>query len=255
MPLIYTTLLIFVYMSLFFTLSQRMGNMAIVDVAWGSGFPLIVLFNLILADQMTTRQLIVTALVVVWGARLAIHLYARNWGKPEDFRYRQMRERWGQKAASRSFWFVFMLQGFLMLLVGYPLIMVHAVRGPALTVLDYVGVAVWAAAFLCEIVADAQLRRFVRFEKKSPDDVMTKGLWRFSRHPNYFGEVVLWWGFFLLLLSIPHGWMAVGGPLVLTFLLLKVSDVPLLEKRYADNPAYQEYSRKTSMFIPWFPKA
>ena len=85
--------------------------------------------------------------------------------------------------------------------------------------------------------------------------MMTKGLWRFSRHPNYFGEAVLWWGVFLLLLSIPHGWMAVGGPLVLTFLLLKVSGVPLLEKRYADNPAYQEYSRKTSVFVPWFPKA
>ena len=252
--LIETALLIVVYMSLFFVLGQIKKNNGIVDVAWGGGFVLIVLYNLLRSTSPMPRQVLVTILVAVWGLRLAIHLYNRNWAKPEDFRYRKMREKWGKKATSRAFWFVYMFQGLLMLLVSYPLIMAHAMPGGSLATLDFAGVAVWIIGFLFEIVSDAQLKRFVRREKKGADDIMTGGLWRYSRHPNYFGEVLLWWGLFLILLSIPHGWAAVGSPLLVTFLLVKVSGVPLLEKRYADNAAYQAYARKTSVFIPWFPK-
>lgn len=248
-----TAVLVFVYMFFWFALAQRLSNFGIVDVAWGLGYVLIAVFNLLNAEEVTPRQIVVTALVGVWGLRLAVYLYYRNWGKPEDYRYRRMRERWGDGAGVHAFWKIFMLQGLLMLAAGYPLILVHAMPGPAFSILDAAGIVVWTTGFLMETIADAQLRRFVRKDRKG-NEVMTGGLWRYSRHPNYFGEALLWWGIFLLIVSVPCGWAAAGGPLVITLLLLFVSGVPLLEKRYAGNPAFQAYARRTSLFIPWFPK-
>ena len=249
-----TACVIFVYMFLFFVLAQKMGNNAIVDVAWGGGFVVIVIFNLMMTQQVTTRQIIVTALVTLWGIRLFIHLYNRNWGKPEEYRYRQMREKWGNKATWRAFWVVFMFQGFLMLIVGYPLILVQVFPWREISVIDGVGIGVWTVGLLFEVIADNQLKRFVTNEKKDRSHVMTRGLWRYSRHPNYFGEVLLWWGIYLIVIQVPLGWTGVVSPLMITFLLLRVSGIPLLEKRYLNNAAYQAYAEKTSVFVPWFPK-
>ena len=251
---LYTMAALFFYMSLFFLVSMRMKKTSIVDVVWGSGFILVALLNLLLAEEITARQLIITGLVILWGVRLIVHLYPRILKKPEDFRYRQMKEKWGYKATLRIYTHVFMFQGLLLLTIGYPLIMLHAYPAGPLRIPDFIGIGIWACGFFMESIADLQLRRFIRFEKKSKEDVMIRGLWRYSRHPNYFGESLVWWGIFVILLSIPHGWAAVFSPVIITFLLLKVSGVPLLEKRYADNPAYQTYAAKTSVFIPWFPK-
>jgi steroid 5-alpha reductase family enzyme len=251
---LYTMAALFFYMSLFFLVSMRMKKTSIVDVVWGSGFILVASLNLLLAEEITVRQLIVTGFVVLWGLRLIIHLYPRILKKPEDFRYHQMKEKWGDKATLRIFTHVFMFQGLLLITIGYPLIMIHAYPAGPLRILDYVGIGIWACGFFMETIADMQLRRFIRFEKKSKEDVMTRGLWRYSRHPNYFGESLVWWGIFVILLSIPHGWAAVFSPAIITFLLLKVSGVPLLEKRYAQNPTYRTYAAKTNVFVPWFPK-
>ena len=252
--ILYTGIALLVYMSVFYGWARVMRKISIVDVAWGGGFILVVILNLVMARTVTMRQILVTSMVFIWGVRLIGHLYSRFRGKPEDYRYLQMRQRWGNRAAVRTYTHVFLFQGLLVLTIGYPLIMVNVYIEETLYLSDIIGTAIWLAGFLCETIADFQLRRFIRFEKKSKEDIMTRGLWRYSRHPNYFGEALLWWGVTLVILPIRYGGLAFLGPLILTILLLKVSGVPLLEKRYADNPAYREYARKTSLFVPWFPK-
>ncbi|MBM4176479.1 MAG: DUF1295 domain-containing protein [Ignavibacteria bacterium] len=249
-----TAIIIFVYMSIFFLIAQRINNNSIVDYAWGGGFILVALFNLIFAAEIYERQIIITLLILIWGIRLILHIYRRNKGKPEDYRYTDMRKRWGKKVVWKSFLYVFMLQGFLLLIISCPIIIINVYSEPGLTFADIIGVAIWLFGFLFESISDDQLWKFVRNEKKNRDQIMTKGLWHYSRHPNYFGEAVVWWGIFIITLSAPNGIYSIFSPILITFLLLKVSGVPLLEKRYADNPAFQEYAKKTNKFIPWFPK-
>ncbi|MCI0494991.1 DUF1295 domain-containing protein, partial [candidate division KSB1 bacterium] len=131
---------------------------------------------------------------------------------------------------------------------------VNANPKPGFTFFDLIGILIWIAGFLFEVIADVQLQKFIRKEKTPANPIMTKGLWKYSRHPNYFGEALVWWGIFCIVLSIPNGWVAVFSPIAITFLLLKISGVPLLEKKYQNYPAYQEYASRTSMFIPWFPE-
>jgi steroid 5-alpha reductase family enzyme len=249
-----TGISIFFYMLLFFLIAQIIKNNGIADIAWGGGFILIGIVNIVLAKAVTGRQIIVMACVLIWGLRLILHIYSRIRGKSEDFRYRKMRERWGKKAAVRSFTHVFMLQGFFLVVIGFPIIIGNVYSEPAWTPFDVVGIILWIAGFSIETISDFQLSRFIRIKKSNTNSIMTTGLWHYSRHPNYFGEALLWWGIFIMILSVPYGWLTVFGPALLTFLLLKVSGVPLLEKRYADNPVYQEYAKKTSIFIPWFHK-
>lgn len=251
---LYSILTIFLYMSVFYLIALKLKNNSIADIAWGIGFILIAIVNLILTDHVYLRQVIITVLVSIWGIRLATHIYQRSRGKPEDFRYAEMRIRWGNKASLKSFTHVFMFQGLILLLIAYPIIMVNAYARPGFTILDLIGIVIWAISFTFEVAADIQLQNFIRKEKTPANPVMTEGLWKYSRHPNYFGEALVWWGIFFIVLSISNGWLAIFSPVVLTFFLLKVSGVPLLEKKYLDNPAYQQYAGRTSMFIPWFPK-
>jgi steroid 5-alpha reductase family enzyme len=241
-------------MSLFCLIARKRKDNSIADIAWGIGFIFLAILNLILAEQIYLRQWIVTGLVVIWGLRLAFHIYLRSRGKPEDFRYAEMRKRWGTNAALKSFTHVFMFQGLILLTIAYPIIMVNAIPKPGFTFFDIIGILIWIVGFLFEVIADVQLQNFVRKEKTPANPIMMRGLWQYSRHPNYFGEALVWWGIFFIVLSIPNGWVAVFSPIAITFLLLKISGVPLLEKKYQNDPAYQEYARRTSMFIPWFPE-
>ena len=146
-----------------------------------------------------------------------------------------------------------MLRGVFLLLIVTPVILVNRPGDGELRLLDLIGAAVWVLGFLFEAVGDFQLKAF----KADPDNkgrIMDRGLWRYTRHSNYFGEAVMWWGIFLIALSAPGGWAAIVSPLVITGLLLRVSGVTLLEKKYAGNPAYADYVRRTSDFVPWFPK-
>ncbi|OGU61873.1 MAG: steroid 5-alpha reductase [Ignavibacteria bacterium RBG_13_36_8] len=250
----HTAFVLFIYMCLFFAVAQIIKNNAIVDFGWGGGFILVALLNLFFAQEIHLRQIIVTFFVTIWGIRLILHIYRRNKGKPEDYRYAEMRKRWGNKVAIKSFFYVFILQGVLLLLISYPLIMINIYPTTEFTLIDIVGILLWLIGFSFEAISDQQLWKFVKYEKKNKEDIMTKGLWRYTRHPNYFGESVLWWGIFLIVLSSPYGMWGIFSPILITFLLLKVSGVPLLEKRYADNKAFQEYANKTNKFFPWFPR-
>ena len=248
-----SALFIFIYMTAVFFLALAKKDNSIMDIAWGPGFILVGLVNLFLRPVFAVRQMLVIGLIVIWGARLALHIALRNKGRGEDDRYSRWRKSWGRWFLARSYLQIFMLQGFLMLLVSSPAILVSHSTGNRLGLLDMLGAALWIFGFFFESAGDYQLVIF----KKNPKNkgrLITSGLWKYTRHPNYFGEATMWWGIFFIVLSVPQGWAAVVSPLAITYLLLKVSGVVLLEKKYAGNPEFEAYARKANAFFPWFPK-
>jgi steroid 5-alpha reductase family enzyme len=236
-------------------LSLAVRDASIVDVFWGLGFVLVAAVGLALGPGVFERRLLVFALVGVWGARLATHILRRNWGRGEDFRYRGFRARWGPRFWWVSLFTVFLLQGAIMFVVSLPVQASAAGETPSsLGLLDALGASVWLVGVLFESVGDAQLARF-KADPASTGRVMDRGLWRYTRHPNYFGDATTWWGIGLIGLSTPWGWLALIGPAVMTFMLVRVSGVAMLEKTIsARRPGYEEYVRRTSAFVPLPPK-
>jgi len=206
-----------------------------------------------LLHGVSARPMLITILVAVWGIRLSLYVHFRNRNKPEDFRYRKWREEWGSSFYIRSYLQVFILQSILLVLISTPVIYVSSVQNPPLGYTDAVGALVWMIGFFFETVGDYQLRRFMR-DPMNKGRIMTSGLWRFTRHPNYFGEVAMWWGIFLIALSVPGGWWTIIGPATITFLILKVSGIPMLEAKYQGNPEFAAYQRRTSSFFPLPPR-
>jgi len=206
-----------------------------------------------LLHGVSARPMLITILVAVWGIRLSLYVHFRNRNKPEDFRYRKWREEWGSSFYIRSYLQVFILQSILLVLISTPVIYVSSVQNPPLGYTDAVGALVWMIGFFFESVGDYQLRRFMR-DPMNKGRIMTSGLWRFTRHPNYFGEVAMWWGIFLIALSVPGGWWTIIGPATITFLILKVSGIPMLEAKYQGNPEFAAYQRHTSSFFPLPPR-
>jgi steroid 5-alpha reductase family enzyme len=244
---------ILLYMTGWFIAAQIRGRNDIADVAWGLGFILVAVVSLIAGGVYSTRGLLVSGLVLIWGLRLALHIHSRNHGRGEDPRYRKWRDEWGKWFVLRSFLQVFMLQGMLLFMVALPIVFANTSTYQPLGWLDLLGLAIWLYGFSFEAVGDWQLLKFIR----NPDNrgkLMTSGLWRYTRHPNYFGEVTLWWGIWLMTLALPGGWLIIIGPLTITFLILKVSGIPMLEKPYEDRADFQEYKRRTSAFFPLPPK-
>jgi len=246
-------LILFIYMTALFLLALRRHDNSIADVAWGPGFILVAWSTLILNGSFSPRQLLASLLVLIWGLRLSVRIYLRNRGKGEDARYRRWRDEWGKSFVIRSYLQVFLLQGGILLLNITPILLINTYSAGNLGSLDLLGVLLWILGFCFESVADWQLDRFI----KNPDNrgkIMNQGLWRYSRHPNYFGEVTMWWGIYILALSLPWGYLSVIGPLTISYIILFVSGVPMAERFMEDNPAFADYKRRTSAFIPWFPR-
>lgn len=246
-------LAVFIYFFIFFLIAQAIKNNSIVDIGWGMGFIVVALITLFSSGNFTARSIIVTVLIIIWGGRLTYHLFRRNWGKPEDFRYAKWRRDWGKWLIPRSFFQIFMLQGVMMLIIAFPIILINASNRPGLNLLDFLGLFIWVVGFFFEAVGDRQLAIF-KSDPANKGRIIQSGLWKYTRHPNYFGEVTLWWGIFFLALSVPLGWTGVISPLTITWLMLYVSGVPMLEKKYQDNPEFQDYARRTSKFIPRLPQ-
>ena len=251
-----TALAILVLMVLVWALSVKIKDASIVDIVWGLGFVVVAWVARTLADGDRTRQWVLVALTTIWGVRLAGYLFNRNHGNGEDYRYRAMRKHYGPKFPIISLVSVFGLQGVLMWVVSMPLQLGMMRSTPSgLGVLGIIGVAVWILGFGFETMGDAQLAKF-KADPSSKGQVMNKGLWGWTRHPNYFGDCCMWWGLFLIAAAGGgFAWAAIIGPLVMTGLLLKVSGVAMLERTIGRRrPGYAEYVASTSAFFPRPPK-
>ena len=223
-------------------------DVSIVDSVWsllilGAGFAYAFVHG-----ATEPRALLVLLLATFWALRLSLHIAVRAWGEPEDRRYQAIRARNQPGFTWKSFYLVFALQGVLAWIVSMPLL-AGLISAQPLSWLDFLGVALWLIGFLCESIADWQLRRF-QAKPANRGHVLDTGLWRYTRHPNYFGEFLVWWGFFLIALSA-GGWWSVASPLLMSVLLMRVSGVTLLEQDIAERrPAYREYIQRTNAFFP-----
>ena len=243
------------FMSCGWLISVIRRDASTVDPLWGLGFVLLAVVFALAGDGFAGRKALVTVLVGIWGFRLAGYILIRNWGKGEDYRYQAFRQRWGKSYWWVSFFQVFMLQGLLLWIIAMSLMAAESNARPQhFTVLDVIGAAVWCVGFFFEAVGDRQLARF-RAEPANKGKVMRSGLWAYTRHPNYFGEATMWWGLYLIAASTRWGCWTIFSPILLTFMLLRVSGVALLEKAQVDTkPKYRDYIESTSAFIPWFPR-
>lgn len=243
-------LALFGYQTVWFGVAVVKQRNDVADVAWGLGFVWVAWLAYALVNG-NERALLVNGLITVWGLRLAIHIATRNKGKSEDFRYAQWRKEW-KHFYLRSFLQVFVLQGLFLFVIAWPVMWVNMATPVAWQGLDALGAVLWCVGFIFEIVGDWQLSQF----KKNPTNkgkIITNGLWRYTRHPNYFGEAVQWWGIFVIACSA-DGWMTIASPLMITYLLRYVSGVPMLERKYATRPDFEDYKRKTNAFFPQLPR-
>lgn len=242
------------YASLWFLVALRLHRNDIADIAWGVGFIFLALIGQFSASSVSIRGIIVLSLVTIWGLRLSLHIGLRNRGKAEDPRYFKWRNEWDSYATVRAYFQIFLLQGFLSIIIIAPITYIQAHGSYDLNWRDALGAALWLAGFAFEFAGDLQLARF----KQNPGNrgrIITSGLYKYTRHPNYFGEVTLWWGLWLIACSIRGGWITIIGPTTITVLILFVSGIPLLEKRYEENAEFREYRRRTSVFFPLPPKS
>ena len=244
---------LFLYMTFWFLVAVVIKRNDLADIAWGLGFIFVSWLSMFLFENSGLRMIIVVILVTIWGIRLASHILLRNKGKKEDYRYAKWRKEWGKFWVVRTYLQVFLLQGFLLLLISTPIILIAHSSSQKICFLVCLGIIIWLFGFYFEAVGDWQLAQFIK-NANNKGKIMKAGLWKYTRHPNYFGEVTLWWGIFLIALGLPYGWMSIIGPLTITFLILKVSGIPMLEKKYENNLEFQEYKKRTNAFFPWFPK-
>ncbi len=240
-------------MTTFWLISLAIHDAGIADIAWGLAF-VVIAWASYLAGDGPGAMLLGAILTTAWGLRLAIHIGRRNLGHDEDRRYKKMRERRGKVFWIWSFFGVFLLQGFLALVVSTPLQSLGAQSPESIGWLSWAGVVVFAIGLAFEGIGDAQLTAF----KKDPANkgqVMDRGLWKYTRHPNYFGDVTVWWGLWVVAIGSGAAWWTAIGPIVMTFFILRVSGVTMLESDMSSRrPGYKEYVERTSAFIPFPPR-
>lgn len=242
-----------IYIGAWYLVSLLAKRMDVIDIAWGLGFLTVAIAGLVQRGEIDIRMSVTALLVTIWALRLASHLLRRVMSHPEDGRYHAWRVQWGKYASLRSFVQVFLLQGVLLLVISSSVTVIMARSTSAIGWLDVLGVLVWFVGLFFEAVGDRQLQQFVA-RPENRGKLMTSGLWKYSRHPNYFGELTMWWGIWLLSLSVAGGAWTIIAPLTITFLLRFVSGVPLLEKKYTGNPEWEVYRKKTSVLIPLPPR-
>ena len=260
----FSAVALFIYIFIAFIVGTIKKNNGLMDIFYGPGYFVVALtsfiLNFMLNNTISLRQIIVIILVFVWALRLATYIYIRNHGKPEDYRYRAMREKWKTHIVWNSLTRVYLLQGVIIFLVCFPVWFINVSENPpieeivsfsGLTLL--IGSLLWLIGFLFESIGDYTLYKFLQ-KPENKGKIMDKGLWHYTQHPNYFGEVTQWWALYLIAIAVPFGFISIFGPIYITFTIIKVSGIKLLNKRFEGDDAYSEYKRRTSTFFPWFPK-
>lgn len=251
---ILTALLAFGMMTALWPLSMRLRDVSIVDILWAPAFAILGWSYLFLPPVLGMRGWIALVLVTLWGLRLGLHILAR-WRRlgHEDYRYAEIRRRNGPNFPLTSLVWIFWLQALLLWVISWPL--QAALSGSrSLNVLDLIAIAMIGSGILIEAVADAQLKRF-RADPASHGKVLDSGIWSWSRHPNYFGDFLMWWGFFVLGIAAGAPWWTILGPVAMSALLIHYSGAGLMEDTIKDRrPGYADYVRRTSLFVPWPPR-
>jgi steroid 5-alpha reductase family enzyme len=232
-------------------LSLIFKDSSIADIFWGTYFIFIALILYFLQSGPDSVQTIYLLLIIIWGLRLAIHIGLRKVNKPEDKRYAAWRIKWGSNFQARNLVQNYLLQGMLAATISLPTFFIfYLPQNNEFNWLKIIGLILFGIGFSFEVISDFQLSRFLKNGTKT-GSIMTKGLWKYSRHPNYFGEIVLWWGLWIISLSSRLSLIGVIGPILISVLILFVSGVPLLEKHYEHNKNYQEYKRVTPPLVPF----
>lgn len=245
-----------VIMSLVWVWSYRIKNAGIVDIFWSYNFPVIAIILFFLAKGFETRKLLICAMVVIAGIRLGTHLLIRVMSHlhEEDGRYQQLRKEWAPIAEKKFFWF-FQAQGISNVLLAIPFIVSAINTSTKISVLEYAGVILWFISVSGEAIADKQLQLFKK-KKENKGKVCDVGLWHYSRHPNYFFQWMMWVSYAVFALASPYGYLGIISPLIILYLLLRVTGIPATEEQSlrSKGDAYKAYQERTSPFIPWFPK-
>ncbi len=247
--------LIFILVTILWIWSVYLKDVSIIDIFWGLGFVILNMFYVFNSGDLTSRKILLLVLVSVWGLRLSIYLAYRNIGKGEDFRYQEFRRKFGPK---RYWWLsyfqAFLLQGALMILISITLLgMSFTSQLKTLSTLDYIGIGIWLIGFVFEAGGDYQLMRFKK-NTNNKGTLLITGFWKYTRHPNYFGDAAVWWSYGIFSISAGAYWQVIGS-ILMTFIIIKISGVTLLEKSLKQTKtAYSDYVDKTSSFFPWFQK-
>lgn len=248
-----TFIVLFIFFFILFIVGQILRDNSIVDIGWGTGFALAALYTYFRNPNSGIKGTLITLAIVIWGTRLAYHIAKRNIGKPEDSRYVDMRKKWGTKyVVIKAFLNVYLLQLAIQYVVVLPVIYGNT-NSQQLQWFNVIGIGLWCIGFFFESFGDYQLKQFLK-NKNNKGKLMDKGLWALTRHPNYFGDSAMWFGIFLLAIIDGSSLWIIVSPCLMTFFLVFVSGVRMLEKQYKNNVDYDAYKKRTSTFIPWFPK-
>lgn len=247
-----------IYTTLLFYFAYKKSNNSIIDTGYGLGFIIsstIIFYLSYILDPISIYSIIILSLIIVWGTRLSYRIYTKNKNKPEDFRYATWRELWAKKGAAyfyiRSYLQIFILQGLIISIVLLPLsVALLAKMTVDVNIWIYAGIGIWIVGFLFESIGDYQLDAFIKNPDPTKGSIMKTGLWKYSRHPNYFGESSMWWGLSCIAYGSTGVYFAFISPLLITFLLLFVSGIPMLEKKWKGNSEWEDYKKRTSPFIP-----
>ena len=239
---------VLIFVHIFFLIALVRKNFAVIDIGWGLGFIVIALVSY-LHNPLSVKNALLLMVVVIWGLRLALYIFSRGKGKGEDPRYANLRQRWSPRANSQAYTKVFIGQGILMLIVSLPVSVGMARGDQSISIINWVGLAVWFLGLGLEVWSDY----YMTWWKSKPENagtICTTGPWRLCRFPNYFGEVLLWYGIYLLSFG-PSTWWTILGPFMINFLILKVTGVPPLERNFFKRTGYDQYARKVPRFIPF----
>lgn len=232
----------------------RLKNAGVVDIGWAGSYALIALVYAVMGDGYGPRRALITTMVVIWSVRLAAHLTARTIAQPEDARYQHIRQQWGGNVPLKFFLF-FQFQALLNVILSVPLLLVAVNPRSELSPLEWLGCALWIIAVAGESLADRQLRAF-KSDLANRGKVCNLGLWRYSRHPNYFFEWLVWVALFVFALASPYGFVSIIAPALMLYFLLRVTGIPATEAQLlrSKGDAYRAYQQTTSAFVPWFPR-
>lgn len=244
---------VLLFMTLMFGVSLKLRRTDVVDVAWGPAFVVAALTSYVVSGYDLpigwNVQTLVTVLVIIWAARLGLAMFKRVSSHPEDKRYVALRRKWKGNAALNTYLRIFVLQGILATVISIAVIHINLSLPTPIDMFAFGGAAIWLAGFLFESIGDRQLKQFLA-EPKNKGKLMTTGLWQYTRHPNYFGESMMWLGIFIIALSTQYGWVAVIAPVIIMYLLLFVSGIPMTEESFAGKPGWAAYKKRTSKFVP-----